>query len=497
MVDQFLFVSCDVVAHSAEPDLAVQLRQAQGINDIVRRAIDAAGYSNTAWFSGGDGGHVAFAHGDAGYAIQLVIDLRDWSLQAGVPLRIAACSGAAQRFSGADGRGDMVGPGLSLAAHLLRYASEDRVVVTDEFRNRCIATCESAVEFHDRRTLRGRSLDPQTVWLLSMRERFASRWDRFDGSAETPQEDDRRRLRDAAAHKDGLATLYRAKRLLQVNTADADALHGIREQMRGGAGRISSSSMLTQLFADPRLGQAFMRAAVLVERARGDVLCRAGDEGRTMFLVLRGGLAGFLPIPGRERAGAPDFTLGPGDLAGEMAFALRARRTATLICTEDTALVAIGQQDLFAAASTSPVLEPLKHAVDGIVCARIVQNLCQTVEYLGGSTRTGPLGGLDRPWIELIPYCRTITITWQQRDIRFDASPYRDSGLYVLVGGKLGTVGGTRYCRPMHPSRQFWSHACPARSTTTCRRVACSTTRPCCSSATPALRFLVPTCIGS
>jgi len=440
MVEDLLFVSCDIVGHSTEPDVTVQLRHAQAINDIVKKAIASGTPNQTSWFSAGDGGHVALG-GNRGpeRAVQLLIDLREWSRHAGVPLRIAACAGQVGRFVGADGRIDMVGPGLNLATRLLQHAAPGRTVVTDEFRLRCEATTPDA-QFHAPRVLRVWLPEPRTVWLFSAKDRFVSAWNDLDTAGIAATEDDRSKLRHASAHRDGLTTLYRAKRLLQTNAADGDALRAIRHQMGPDAGRISSSSMLAQLFADPSLGQEFLRAAILVERSAGDVLCHAGDSGRTMFLVLRGRLAGFLPS--QATGGVPDFELGPGDLVGEMAFALRAARTATLVCVEDCSLLAISQQELFAAASGSPLLPQVKQVVDSIVCARIVQNMCRTVAYLSGPSRTGPLGKIEKPWLDLGPYCRTIHIAWQDRDLRFDGPDFREPGLYVLAGGKLETAPG-------------------------------------------------------
>src|SRR6187399_2899690 len=103
MVESPLFVSCDIVGHSGEPDIDVQLRRASGLNDVVRAAIDRAPADQIFWFSGGDGGHVAFTNGTApDAAVTLMLELRAWAVQADVQLRVTACSGRVQRFKGAD-----------------------------------------------------------------------------------------------------------------------------------------------------------------------------------------------------------------------------------------------------------------------------------------------------------------------------------------------------------------------------------------------------------
>ena len=41
MSDDFLFVSCDIVGNSIEPDVGAQLRHVAGVNDVVREALRA------------------------------------------------------------------------------------------------------------------------------------------------------------------------------------------------------------------------------------------------------------------------------------------------------------------------------------------------------------------------------------------------------------------------------------------------------------------------
>ncbi len=444
MSDDFLFVSCDIVGNSIEPDVGAQLRHVAGVNDVVREALRAPELSQAQWFSGGDGGHVALlGSGAPSAAIELLIALRAWSMDTRVPLRVIGCTGLAKAFTGADGRTDMVGPGLNVAARLLQQSGADgRVVVTDEFRERCRLVAQDRDRFHDARTLRGPFPAPQKVWLFSVRDRFESSWEASRARGPVGDVDDRHELERALNHKDGLSVLYRAKRLLQVNASDGQAIRALREFMGAEASRIGPSRMLTQLFADVSLGQEIVRAAVLVERARGETLFRVGDDGQKMFLILRGRLAGYLPSSGDEKS-APDFEVGPGEIVGEMAFVLKTRRNATLACTEDCSLLAFSQQELFAAANASPLLPQVKQAVDSIVRTRILQNVCRSATYLSGEDRTGPLGAIERPWEDLRAYSRTISVGWQERDLHFDAPAFRDPGLYLLAGGRLEMPDGT------------------------------------------------------
>jgi hypothetical protein len=439
MSDDLLFVSCDLVAHSAEPDAATLVARVQALNMVVAEALRAS-HGSSRWLSAGDGGYIAFdgPHAPA-HALDLARALRVWSIQSRVPLRVAVSTGQAQVFSGADGRTDMVGPGLTRAARLLQQAaSADRVVVTDTLRLRCESAADPDWRFHDPRSVALPSLAAETVWLLSDVKQFTSRW---TGELLQPR-DDRAELRTALARKDGLTVLYWAKRLLQMNGADAEAIGGVRDYMGGGAGRLSSSSILAQLFADVGVGYEFIRAAVLIERHRGDVICRAGDEGRTMFLVLRGKIAGYLPSRVDWADGVPDFEVGAGELLGEMAFTLNAPRAATLRCAEDSSMLAFSQQEMLAAAAESGHLSQVTHVVNSVVRGRLVQNMCRTAVYLSGADRTGPLGQIERPWVDLNPFCRTLHMQWQQREVRLDTPEFRDLGLYLLAGGRVETSSG-------------------------------------------------------
>jgi hypothetical protein len=444
MVEDCLFVSCDIVGHSVEPDVRAQVSRAIAVNAIVRATLDAAGPDQALWFSGGDGGHVALVGPSApAEAWHLLTALRRWSLDSGVLLRIGGCTGPVERLAGADGRTEMIGPGLNLAARLLqRVGSSDRVIVTEEFRSRCASVAGVDAQFHEPRTVRGPFPSEQRVWLVSVRDQFASRWDSSYSPGPAAGQDDRDDLRSALSHKDGLAILYLAKRLLQVNAADGDAIRALRDIMGAEANRIGPSRILARLFSDPSLGQEFVRAAVLVERARGETLFQVGDEGRTMLLILRGRLAGYLPSSDAA-TGQADFELGPGELVGEMAFALGTKRAATLRCVEDCSLMAFSQSDLFASVSQSPLLTSIRQVVDSIVLGRVLQNTCRTAEYLGGARRTGPLGRHARPWVDLGPHSRTISVGWKERELRFEAPEFREPGLYVLAAGTVELPDGT------------------------------------------------------
>ncbi|HEY1192318.1 MAG TPA: hypothetical protein VGE74_32135, partial [Gemmata sp.] len=59
MTESLGFVSFDIVSHSAEPDIGVQLERVRALNRFVRDALERLGPDRAIWASGGDGGHVA------------------------------------------------------------------------------------------------------------------------------------------------------------------------------------------------------------------------------------------------------------------------------------------------------------------------------------------------------------------------------------------------------------------------------------------------------
>lgn len=424
MVDVPLFVSCDIVGHSSQTDIDLQLRQAAGINEVVRVAMQSVPPSQMFWFSGGDGGHVALLNEAAPEAaIELMFALRTWSEQSGVALRVTGSAGPVRRFQGADGRIDMIGPGLSLAARVLQAnGGADRFVVTDGFRRRC-ATTRHDVRFHDPRVLDAPGVPPEQVWLMSAQGRFESAW--------------------GGSSQDALAVLYAAKRRLQIQPNDRSAVNTIR-QLAGGALPLATKGLLRELSADPRLWQGFVQAASLVERRAGETLFQAGEPGVTMFVLLRGLLHGYLPS--NERQEQFDFQIPPGGLIGEMAIVLKTERAATLRCSGDCALLAFGPENLNA------IGETIKQMLHGIVHARIVQNACVSSPYLSGRERSGPFGQVERPWIDLVSHSRLIQLDWREvATLKANAAELAQPGLYFLVSGRLSQEGSEIRAEPEPP----------------------------------------------
>jgi class 3 adenylate cyclase len=183
MVKRYSFVSCDIVGHSAERNLANQLMRVDAINALVRKVMQRAEPGSVVWASGGDGGHVAIRVGQPkNLALELIADLRKWSVEAGLRLRISAHVGDVDEIKGADGRTQLVGHGINLAGRLVEYGGQNRVVVSASFRDLYRSSESRGVRFHSAKTVIPKYFAINTIYLLSMNGQFESSW---QGTIET------------------------------------------------------------------------------------------------------------------------------------------------------------------------------------------------------------------------------------------------------------------------------------------------------------------------
>ena len=137
-------------------------------------------------------------------------------------------------------------------------------------------------------------------------------------------------LLSAAPADDTVEILYRIKRLLQVNPENQQAAGMIRSLNLSALERRRETNAFYELLADGKVRESLIRAAVLVEREKDAFLCRQGDQGSTMFLILKGVLDGYLKREPDPLVEKPNFLKESGELVGDLAFALSQPRTATL-----------------------------------------------------------------------------------------------------------------------------------------------------------------------
>lgn len=432
-------MSCDIVGHSGESGLEIQRDRIAAINELVGHVMASSGEARIIWASGGDGGHVAFGGtGLARQAVDLIVALRRWSASSGVPLRVVASRGVASCIDGADGRPQLVGHGINFAGRLLQRGDDKNVVVSHAFRE----TVESAdledVQFHDESVIELPYFGAQKICVLTVTGEFRS----FGVTSATT--DDRVAL-EAAIRRTGtgLEALYRAKRLLQLNPDDrqaTDALVTLAERRD----LAPESADVAELILDRDFGTDFIRGAHLVERRQGELICRHGEEGATMFLVLRGELGGFAKLGPEERTeiAAPDFKFEPGALVGELAFALKRPRTATIWSLQDAALLAFSYADLVNSSVNDDVRHQLEEAVNRTIRARIVEHVGRTAPYLAGVG--GPLDDTEATWLKLRRGSRLISRKWREHPrLTPESESIGGHGLCLLVSGALESTTGS------------------------------------------------------
>lgn len=441
------FISCDIVGHSSVKDLSVQRGRLEGINTLIREILGSGGPEGVVWASGGDGGHIAFFHADWPVsAVQCILKLWQWARGDAVALRIIGHCGDIDHFEGADGRTQLVGDGINLAGRLLSEAFPQGVLVTAPFKEALDRTGLPGLRLHDPRVLRLKYFPPQMVYLLSIPGQFQSHWD-------WPQGGDRDLLEQAVAEGRAWQAIYLAKRLLQMNSLDDQAEEALdqlspqllvyRQQTIGADGSAQDRWLLNPFLGglDPRTRREIIRAARLVDRQRGEVLCRAGEGGDTMFIVLEGTVGAFPPdAESGEMDLNPRIVFGPGEVVGELAFTLHRPRTATLLAVEDVSLLAVQAAELeVQARGDSNVSASLEKFLTG----RTLEYVCNSVPYLIGREGDGPLAdiGRKRAWDRLLPCAEKIVCPLADaRPLRFQDPRFAKDGLYVLVSGRLRSL---------------------------------------------------------
>jgi len=104
-------------------------------------------------------------------------------------------------------------------------------------------------------------------------------------------------------------------------------------------------------------------ASLTVERraAAGEVLCRQGEPGHELFVVVQGEAV-------VERSRRRVASLGPGDVFGELALLDRAPRAATVTARTAMRLLVLGELDFTALLDEVPALP---HKMLALLAARV------------------------------------------------------------------------------------------------------------------------------
>ncbi len=428
MSSQFLIVSCDIIAHSGESSLIVQQDRVKAINDIVH----GIAREHDHWACGGDGGHLLLSGTDApARAISLLLALRNWSIHACVALRISSNTGEVTFVPGADGRPVAVGPGINLAGRLIDLSDASCVILTDSCRSLLQPVAPPGIEFHDCRTVTPRHFESTQLYLLSSAGSFRSAWPEY------LLNDDHERLTMALTSGNAIETLLYAKRLLEINPNDPRALDSL-QQIAGGTIPVRTQSLADDLIRDGLLGEDFLRVAQLVDRGKGDVVCRFQDDGETLFVILMGHIAGYLPPPAGgmpNTTGPASFRLSAGSLVGELAFVLKRKRTATLICEDDVSLLAFDYNELLRHQDDPEMRDRIGRLIMEKVQARVFENLWKVSPLLNGPGNSSILKSSDRA--SLNKYVRLWSTPAGQSEISTDDPAFEPHAMHFLVSGIL------------------------------------------------------------
>lgn len=155
----------------------------------------------------------------------------------------------------------------------------------------------------------------------------------------------------------------------------------------------------------------FVRESGLVERDEGDVICRYNDPSDNMFLILRGRVGVYLPRGEAcevDDSAEPDFKAGGGEIVGELAFALKRRRTATVRALERTSLLAFSYTRLKELLEQPATGSLLTNSLDAYLKSRVLKFVFDTAEYL--SLPLGTSTSVSDPWEYLVDRTHIVSI---------------------------------------------------------------------------------------
>ena len=444
-------VSCDIVGHSGVAEHSIQVHRIEGLNSVVREAMANPAMDGAVWASGGDGGHVLLHGTELAAAIDLAAALRTWALREHVPLRVTCHLGTVSYFPGADGRPQPVGQGINQAGAVLAAVGDRGIVASDEFRTAVESAGLTTARFHEPRTLSHKDKGPYLVHLMSLPGLEAQWPPPAEPTVTVP----------STVTSNAWEALYLAKQRLQINTFDRDVDRALRqlkpmnfwyESSPGENGGHQINPFFGYL--DERALREVVRVGQLVERRYNEVICHYGDDGNTMFVILRGQVGVFhVAEDGQGRAKDPAAVLRQGHVVGELAFALNRKRTADLVTLADTALLAFSFEEFLAHLARTPGSDEIRKGVDAFITARALEHVAKHVGYLVGLEETGPLTQAN--WGSLLQdmrnYCCVITWPSSAGPVSLDRlaatrPETKGEGLFVLVSGRLASRSNDEKC---------------------------------------------------
>jgi hypothetical protein len=262
-----------------------------------------------------------------------------------------------------------------------------------------------------------------------------------------PEPGDRVALQLALQNEDAWDVLYYVKRIWQVNSVDQEAFLALRRvlpyNLSYSDARGSAKNLPNPFFAplQPHELEDVLQPGQLIERKRGDVICRYDEIGDTMFVILRGEV-GVYNSEGRgfNEATEPRHVLKQGEIVGELAYALSRKRTADLVALTDVALLSFNYEDIRSKSTGQQVAGQ----VSAYINYRVLQHACDNAPYLLGPERNGPLAVGAPSWDFALTVLRRhselIDVERGKLDLTLDMMKQQDAerqGLYILAAGEL------------------------------------------------------------
>ena len=425
-------IAFDIVGSQTQPPEIIEARQ-HAIDEFAAHALQKYGRDSLHFVWTGDGGYLLFLDRRwRGALLHEVRRLRQWSAHESIPLRVAVHVGTVRLVQG-ETTTRQPGDLLNTIEGILSRTSAAGIVASDEFVR--ALRLRAGVEFHDERLLRLKHGRSQLLHLMSLAG-IAPRSQWAD-----PIEEDRRLLLAAVEDGRGFDAVYHAKHLLQVNSEDHVVTWALAKlgplafRYQTAAGEERLNEVLGHL--SPANLRRLIAAGELVERKYNQLLCRRGDPGRTMFIILRGQVGVYNADP--SGAVRPPATHSEGEIVGELAFALNRPRTADLVCLGDTALLAFENEHV------EGLLKGRGETYRELMNGRALEHVSQRVQYMVGRPFDMLLDDERNEWIGHLATlqqncdiirCRPhkpITLAGLRRAHRNTAA----GGIYLLASGHL------------------------------------------------------------
>ncbi len=449
-----VFVSCDIVSHGDDPDHSHQVARIKSLNACIADVCRERFGRNVIWASGGDGGHLAvFSDDQCEFGLGFIARLYGWAAETRygsgdepVSLRLTAHFGPVSVIRGADGREELVGDGINLCGSLLKFGRPSVVLATSAFRDLCESGRSAGGDFapltrfhreqqvylkHDRATL---------IMPLSI-----------DGRVPAPPEGrigaDRSDVENAMKRGRYWPAIYHAKRRLQIDSADTEAISALQMLnpsqlvLRSRGGEMYEAHPLLSALNRQSL-QDLIRASQLVERKDGEMICAQDDPGDAMFIVLMGGIGVIASAPpdGQGPAALLSIQFTEGQIVGELALALNRKRTATLQAIGQTAFLSINYAILRNLMDAGAQPGRLQRVFSDFLLERSLRFLCQGCGYLASGSEA-PLAGVSEPWETIAGDAEQYKVSWEEAPALLASEDrFAAPGVYILAGGALTEV---------------------------------------------------------